>query len=314
MKMAELDAGMMDYFKRAEGISKDWPKAKNREEAREAKERLENAIQRPVPDSIAVNNRFIDAPGRQIPIRTYRPRDRDRPPAVLYFHGGWFVGGSVFTHDVYCAGIVEKTGTQVISVNYRLAPENPHPAAVEDCFFALCWAVEHADMLDIDASRLAVGGDSAGGALTAACSLMARDKRGPELKLQFQICPTLDTDFNTVSYLSHKDPSQSAASAKQNWQAYLQGRLETTDAYAVPMRAADLSNLPPAYILTAEHDPLRDDGERYGKRLAEAGVPTTLRRAPGTVHGFLRARFMSKVAEEEFESLGVAIREALDTA
>jgi acetyl esterase len=201
----------------------------------------------------------------------------------------------------------------LISVNYRLAPENPYPAAVEDCYFALCWAVENADRLGIDASRIAIGGDSAGGTLTAATTLMVRDKGGPSLRFQYIIYPSLDTDFNTDSYLTNThDPFFSREKSIYNWKTYLEDKLDTKDPYAVPMRATDLSNLPPAYILTAEHDCLLDDGERYGERLARAGVPTVVRRAPGTIHGFLRARFLSKVAEEELENLCMAIREALD--
>ncbi len=313
--MVEFEAGIQEFVRRTQRASEAVPEPKTPEERRELGETLSQAFPVPNPDTFAVADRFIHAPGRIIAVRIYRPKDQDPGPGILFFHGGGFVSGSINTHDVYALGIAESARAQVISVNYRLAPENPQPAAAEDCYFALCWVVENADRLGIDGSRVAIGGDSAGGALAAACTLMAREKGGPAIRYQYLIFPMLDTDFDSESYLTNtQDPFLSREDCMYYWRTYLDGKLDTTDPYAVPMRAANLSNLPPAYILTAEHDPLRDDGERYGERLVAAGVPATIRRAPGTIHGFVRARFVSKVAEEEVESLGAAIRKALEIA
>ncbi len=311
--MAEFEAGIEEYVRRVQAALKTLPAPETPEDRREQREALSKIFAVPYPETFSVADRYIHAPGRLIPIRIYRPKDQARGPAMLFFHGGGFVSGSIHTHDVYALGIAESARAQVISVNYRLAPENPHPAAAKDCYFALCWMAENADRLGIDGGRIAVGGDSAGGNLGAACALMARDKNGPSIKYQYLIFPMLDTDFDTASYIANtEDPFLSREDCITYWRSYLQSDFDTPDAYAAPMRTADLSNLPPAYILTAEHDPLRDDGERYGERLIEAGVEATVRRAPGTIHGFVRARFTSKVAAEEVEDLGRAIREALE--
>ncbi len=312
--MAKFEAGIEEYVRRVRRAMKALPTPATPDDTREQREALSEMFAFPYPETFSVTDRYIHAPGRAIAIRIYRPKDRARGPAILFFHGGGCVSGSIHTHDVYALGIAESAGAVVISVNYRLAPENPYPAAIDDCYFSLCWLAENADRLGIDGSRIAVGGDSAGGNLGAACALMARDKNGPKIKYQYLIFPMLDTDFDTASYLANsEDPFLTRDDCIYYWRSYLQDDVDSPDAYAAPMRAADLSNLPPAYILTAEHDPLADDGERYGERLIKAGVPTTIRQAPGTIHGFIRARFISKIAEQEVETLGKAIRAALDT-
>ena len=310
--MAELETGISEFLRRVNLAVQDLPKPTTPEDFREIRERLAEVFPPPVPWNYSVRDRFINAPGRMIGIRIYRTEPRSKSPGILFFHGGGFVSGSIATHDVYALGIAEASGLPVISVNYRLAPENPYPAAVEDVYDALTWIVDNADRLELVGDRLAVGGDSAGGTLTAALTLMARDRGGPGISFQYMVFPALDTDLDSGSYLTNtEDPNLSREHMAYYWGAYLEGRLDTTDPYAVPMRAADLSNLPPAYVLTAEFDPLRDEGERYGERLAQAGVATTVRRAPGTIHGFLRARYMSRVAETELASLCKAIREGL---
>jgi acetyl esterase len=310
--MAEFESGIAEFVRRVQRALEGFPDPQTPEERREFREKMSAAFPVPIPAGFSVENRFISAPGRLIPIRIYRPPGQEGGPAVVFFHGGGFVSGSVFTHDVYALGIAETTGLPVISVNYRLAPENPYPAALDDCYFTLSWLAENAALMRIDPARIAVGGDSAGGTLTAACTLMARDRGAPSIKFQYIIFPAVDTDFDAGSVVTNtEDPFLSRDDMIYYWGAYLEERLDTDDPYAVPMRAKDLSNLPPAYVLTAEHDPLRDEGERWGERLAEAGVPAEVRRAPGAIHGFLRARFVSRVAEEELERLGAAIRAGL---
>lgn len=310
--MARFEAGIVEFVRRVQRSVSKLPAPTTVEERREFRELMSAAFPIVYPDAFAVRDRFINAPGRMIAIRTYRPKGVTHGPAVVFFHGGGFVSGSIYTHDVYALGLAENTGAQVISVNYRLAPENAYPAPLDDCYFALCWIVDNAASLGIDAARIAVGGDSAGGTLTAACTLMARDKSGPSFKFQYLIFPTVSTDFDGGSYRKNvEDPFLSREDCMYYWGAYLDDRYDLNDPYAVPMRAKDLSGLPPAYVLTADHDPLCEEGEQYGQRLRDAGVPTTIRRAPGTIHGFIRARFVSKVAEEEVEALGSAIRTAL---
>lgn len=310
----EFEPGIEEYIRTVHEALGTWPKAVTPEERRARFERYAEVHKKPYPPNIAVRDWFICAPGREIPIRIYRP-DGDGPkPAILYFHGGGWVAGSISTHDTITAGLASKTGAQVVSVHYRRPPENPYPAPTEDCYYALCWVAENAGRLDADASRLAVAGDSAGGNLAAACTLMARDRSGPALRLQVIICPSLDTDVNSGSYLNAQDPFLIRENMIFYLESFLEGKLDTKDAYAVPMRAEDLSGLPPAYVLNAEHDPLRDEGLRYGERLKQAGVPTENRDVPGVIHGFLRARFVSKVAEREFDDLCAAVRTALDIA
>ncbi len=310
--MAVFESGIDEFVRRANRAVEDMPEAKTPEDFREVRERLAEVFPPPVPRNYSIRDRFINAPGRMIGIRIYRSEPRTKSPGILFFHGGGFISGSIATHDVYALGIAEASGLPVISINYRLAPENPYPAAVEDAYDALVWIVENADRLELDADRLAVGGDSAGGTLTAALTLMARDRGGPGIAYQYLIFPALDTDLDSGSYLTNtEDPFLTRDHMAHYWDAYLESRMDTADPYAVPMRATDLAGLPPAYVLTAEFDPLRDEGERYGERLAQAGVKTTVRRAPGTIHGFLRARYVSRVAEAELETMGRAIREGL---
>ena len=224
--MAELEAGIGEFVRRVNRAVEDLPEAKTPEDFRELRERLAEVFPPPVPWNYSVRDRFINAPGRMIGIRIYRPEPRRKSPAILFFHGGGFVSGSIATHDVYALGIAEVSGLPVISVNYRLAPENPYPAAVEDAYDALVWIGEHADRLDLEADRLAVGGDSAGGTLTAAVTLMARDRSGPDIAYQYMVFPALDTDLDSGSYLTNtEDPFLSRDHMAYYWDAYLEGRL-----------------------------------------------------------------------------------------
>jgi acetyl esterase len=176
----------------------------------------------------------------------------------------------------------------VVSVDYRLAPEHRFPAAPEDCFAAVGWVAKNAAAIGADASRIALGGDSAGGNLTAAVALMARDRGGPRACHQLMVYPVTDHAFDTPSYRENaQGPLLTRDTMRAFWQLYLAREQDGRNPYASPLRATDLSGLPPAHVVTAEYDPLRDEGEAYGRRLAAAGVPTVVRRYDGMVHGFL---------------------------
>lgn len=229
-----------------------------------------------------------------IPIRIYRNR-HEVTPAIVYFHGGGWVIGSLDTHDCICTQLVDATDITVIAVDYRLAPEHPFPASVDDCFRALCWIADHADSLNIDPGRLAVAGDSAGGNLSAVISVLARDRRGPSLKLQLLLYPVTDSAMDTASYAENADGYLLTREGMTwFWDNYVgDNNSARTDPRAAPARSADLSGLPSACIVTAGYDPLRDEGEAYGKALNAAGVETSVRRFDGTIHGFIGMPFDS---------------------
>lgn len=313
--MVDLEEGIQAWIESLKVALKDIPETKTLEGHREYHERRATASPFPVPDSVEVRDRWITAPGRLIPLRLYRPKgteDRNLP-IVLYFHGGGFIAGSVSTHDLYGYGLAESTGALVVSVNYRLAPENPFPSAPDDCYYALCWLKEHAGLIKGDASRIAVGGDSAGGALTASVALLARDRNGPEIRFTFFLCAALDCNLEAYEQIDNQDPFSPKERFRFFWENYLQGKLDTTDPLAVPMRVRNPRGLPPALIVTPEHHLLKDEGVRYGELLKSGGVPTEIRVVPRTMHTFLRARFMSELAEAEFQYLCRAICNGLDT-
>jgi acetyl esterase len=229
------------------------------------------------------------ADGAQIGVRVYKPRGGDGPfPIVAYFHGGGWVIGDLETHDHWCRTLASGVGAVVVAVDYRLAPETRFPAAAEDCFAATRWVAANASALGGDPGRLAVAGDSAGGNLAAVVSQLARDRGGARIAFQLLLCPVTEYGFDTASY---RDNADGYLLTKNGmvwfWHHYLadpaaQGR----DPRASPMRAASLAGLPPAHIVTAEYDPLRDEGEAYAARLHEAGVAVTAKRYPGQIHNF----------------------------
>jgi acetyl esterase len=236
-----------------------------------------------------VENRRIPGPDSEIPLRLYYP-DGDPPFAVVvYFHGGGWVIGDLDTHHGICHALAKKSGCLVVSVDYRLAPEHPHPAAVEDAYAATSWVAENADAIQADPERIAVGGDSAGGHLAAVVALMARDRQGPRLYLQVLIYPITDFNFETSSYMNNADGYMLTRDLMRwFWNHYLETEDAADHPYVSPLRAEDLGNLPPALIITAEYDPLRDEGEAYAAKLQQAGVKVKSIRYDGMIHGFFR--------------------------
>jgi acetyl esterase len=234
-----------------------------------------------------VENRTIPGPVGEIPLRIYTPEGNGPFPVLVFFHGGGWVICTLDTHDGQCRSLTNGAGCVVVSVDYRLAPEHKFPAAPEDCYAATCWVAEHAAELNGDASRLAIGGDSAGGNLTAVVAQMARDHDGPRLVFQLLIYPATDFTSQTSSKTENAD-GYFLTLDDMHWfeNHYLNSKADRLNPLASPLLASNLSNLPPALILTAEYDPLRDEGELYGQRLQEAGVSVTVRRYAGLIHGF----------------------------
>ncbi len=227
----------------------------------------------------------MEAP--EIPVRIYRPQADGVRPALVYFHGGAFVVGEIRLFDATCAGYASGADLTVVSVDYRLAPEDPFPAAVEDCYAALEWVGANAENLAIDPAAVAVGGSSAGGGLAAAVSVMARDREGPAIAFQLLLNPVLDDRLDTVSVQVFTDtPLWTSRDAAAMWDLYLGPERRHVSPYAAPAHATDLSGLPPAYVLTCEFDPLRDEGISYALRMLQAGVPVELHNVVGAFHSF----------------------------
>jgi acetyl esterase len=241
--------------------------------------------------SVRVRSRDTTVPGEpRIPVRIYEPVSRPPIlPGLVFFHGGAFVVGDMQMFDDDCMALAADVGVVVVSVEYRLAPEHRFPAGVEDCFKATCWTAERAADLGVDADRLGVGGESAGGALAAAVALMARDRGGPKLEFQWLGTPCLDDRLDTPSMQEFTDPRiLDRATVERSWNLYLGAEVRGTGGvspYAAPARCADLSGLPRSYVVTCDVDPVRDEGLAYALRLVRAGVPTEIGHYAGTFHG-----------------------------
>jgi acetyl esterase/lipase len=257
-------------------------------------------------ETLDIEDRFV--PGWEgdpdVGVRVYRPRDRPGPvPGVLMIHGGGFIIGNVESEHASAAMTAMQTGAVVVSVEYRLAPEHPFPAGVHDCYSALRFLADEAGELGVDPARLALMGTSAGGGLAAATALLARDLGGPALCFQMLHIPELDDRLETGSMRAFVDsPLWNRPLAVLSWKAYLGAAADDdVSPYAAPSRATDLAGLPPAYISTAENDPLRDEGILYGLGLLQAGVSVELHQFPGTFHGsaLVATAEVSKRAQKE---------------
>lgn len=249
-----------------------------------------------------------------VPVRVYRPSPDPDLPIVVYFHGGGWTIGSVSHYDPIVRQVANATEAIVVTPDYRLAPEHPFPAPLEDCWRALRWTVDNAARFGGDASRLAVMGDSAGGNLAAVCALQARDAGGPSLAMQVLVYPVTDCDFTTGSYRENGagyllDKEQ----MKWFFNCYTRGDVDLDDWRVCPLRARDVSRVAPALVITAEFDPLRDEGEAYARRLHEAGVPVQRHRYDGMIHAFFGLSGAFPASRDAIQRAATALRRAFGT-
>ncbi len=269
---------------------------------------------------ITICNRKIPGPdgAPEVPVRIYTPvTSSDNMAGLIYIHGGGFVVGSVDTEHARAVELCRDLGIVIVSVNYRLAPENPFPAGLEDCYATLCWMYESATSLNVDVERIGVNGGSAGGGLAAALALLTRDRRGPSLCFQSLAFPELDDRLKTYSMQAFTDtPVWNRGSAINSWRFYL-GELyapgeDNVPYLAAPARATvdQLKELPPAYVSTMEFDPLRDEGIIYAMNLMQAGVNVELHSYPGTFHGS-GMLVKADVSRREYAELKLALRRGL---
>lgn len=242
------------------------------------------------PEPVArVIERSIPGPAGELPVRIYHPGRPagGKPPIVVFAHGGGFVFCDLDTHDGFCRSMTNGLGAVVVSVDYRLAPESPWPAAAEDCYAAAIWAVGHADELAGDRSRLVVAGDSAGANLAVVAALLARDRGGPEIAGLATFYPVIAADFSTESYRRFGVGFYNTRTAMQwYWDQYVPDLADRAHPYAAPLHAR-LTGLPPAVVVTAGCDPLRSEGDAFANALAAQGVPTIHRCYDGAIHGFM---------------------------
>ena len=284
------------------------------EEARQAYQQMARALGGELREVYQVEDLSLPGPAGEIPIRVYRPRalaEAERPGVLVYFHGGGWVIGDLETHDQVCRWLCAGADCLVVSVHYRRGPEDPFPAAVEDSYAAVAWVAENAAALGADSARMAVGGDSAGGNLSAVVSLMARDRGGPAIALQLLIYPATAAEPESRS---HQQFGQGLVLTRETigyfYGHYLAGEAPRRDWRLAPLEAADLSHLPPAEILVAGYDPLRDEGVEYATRLIEAGNRVRLTNYSGMVHAFIQMPGVVDATRQALRQCADALSEA----
>ncbi len=263
------------------------------------------------PMSEVRNLRVAGAVG-ELDARLYRPSEKRELPLLVYFHGGGFVVGNLDTHDNLCRSLARQTEAVVVSVAYRLAPEHPFPAAPLDCYQATCWLVEHTAELGVDGSRLALAGDSAGGNMALAVSQLAAQHQGPKIRYQCLFYPVTDVRNDSPSYVEFAEGYFLTANMMDwFWQQYLPEAGQGDDPLASPLRAASLAQMPPTTLITAEFDPLRDQGEAFARRLREAGVSVREQRCDGMIHGFISMAPVVERAAQVLSEAAADLRRAL---
>ncbi|MCG6121522.1 MAG: alpha/beta hydrolase [Microvirga sp.] len=265
------------------------------------------ATQGPAHPVAGIEDFEVPGPGGPLSVRLYRarPREEGAAPLLVYFHGGGWVLGGIESHDGLCRRLAAASGCAIASVDYRLAPEHPFPAAPEDASAAVRALAGMAEELGIDAARIGVGGDSAGGALAAAAAIEARDRAGPALAFQLLLYPVCDLTMASASHAEFAEGHLLTGKTLEWFRGRYLGGADPGDWRASPLRAERVDGLPPAFVLTASHDPLRDEGEAYARRLVEAGIPVTTWRVEGMLHGFMP---MDKLISDAVPAIETAAR------
>ena len=265
----------------------------------------------PEPAIAKVEDRTVPGPDGEVPVRIYTPDAAGPLPIYVYYHGGGWVSGSIESTDHLCRTTANLTPCIVVSVDYRLAPETKFPGGLEDCYAATVWAAEHAAEIGGDGSRLAIGGGSAGGNLAVAVALLARDRNGPKIAYQMLVYPVTDNDFDRPSY---KDLATGYSLTRDGmqyfWELYCANESDAGSPYMAVLRA-DLTGLPPALVITAEYDPLRDEGDALAEKLAAAGVPVEHICYEGMIHGFFTMMTAFPQARALLDESTAALRAAL---
>lgn len=316
-RAAEPDPQVQSFLQLYESMDPPELHELSPQEAREAYEQLSATA--PDIEVAHVEERRLDGPDGEIPSRLYDPREsrEGADPLLLFFHGGGWVVGSLDSYDGPCLKLAAETGYPVLSVDYRLAPEHPFPAGLRDCYSALEWAAENASQLGVDPERIVVAGDSAGGNLATAVSLLSRDRGGPEIAAQVLVYPATGDATKTAAYEENSEGYFLTGETMQ-WfhDQYVPDEIDDGNIYAHPRLAADLSGLPPATVITAGFDPLRDDGAAYAQRLADDGIPVEFHNFEGMIHGFFNMiadPVNLTTAHEAYEVIQSSLTERLDT-
>jgi acetyl esterase len=302
-----VDQGMLEFYKELSKLtppeSATWPLPRQRA----AWDKVCAAFRAPRPVRLMVED--LDVEG--IHVRVYRPPGESPKPGVIYFHGGGWVLGSCETHDDMCAELADQADVVVVMVDYRLAPEHPHPAQLEDSHKVLAWTRSAGRALGIDPTHIIAAGDSAGGQMTAALAQSLRDQGLPQLRGMVLIYPVLGADTETGSYIRN---AHAPCLTREEMIYYLEsflgprGGANWSDPYAVPNLSTRLADLPPAFITVAAHDPLCDDGLIFRDKLVAAGIPVALREEPVLAHSYMRARHVSAAAMAGFRAIAEAVR------
>jgi acetyl esterase len=253
----------------------------------------------------------IPGPYREIPVRVYRPSGTAPLPVLVYYHGGGWVIGDLDGYDDVCCRLADAAGCLVVSVDYGLAPEHKFPQPVEEAYAALSWVADHAEDIGGDKDRLAVGGDSAGGNLSAVVSLLARDRGGPSLRMQVLIYPATDLASETASRQEYSH-GFFLEEADMQWfgRCYLRSSEDVFNPLVSPLRAKNHAGLPPAFVITAEYDPLHDEGVAYAERLRACGVPVEHHDYSGMIHGFVSMSGIFEQAQQALAAAGAALHKA----
>jgi acetyl esterase len=264
------------------------------------------------PEAVGrVEDRTIPGPATDIPVRVYYPKElKPENPALVFYHGGGWVVGNIDTHDDICRALTNYANCVTISVDYRLAPEHKFPAAVEDSYAAVQYVYDHAEDFQVDRTRIAVGGDSAGGNLAAVVTNLAKEKNSPAISFQLLIYPSTNAGGEPTVSMVENAQGYFLEKGTMEWfrDCYLNSEEDKQNPMVSPMLYEDFQGLPPALVITAEYDPLRDEGEAYAKKLAEAGVPVETIRFDGTIHGFVSMSAVISQGKVALKKSGEALK------